>query len=99
MSDVALLLRARIVELGSLGGAPATLASWTEERDTIGRLAYAAGDHGGGDSTLDGVTVTVEGAVGTLPPIGGTWQAAAHAAGATSDGKKVFVAPQHPPPA
>jgi Zn-dependent protease with chaperone function len=73
VSDVALLLRARIVEQARLGGEPATLASWREAATTFDRL----GRYGAtldGDGTVDGVTVTTEGAtLGALGPVAGSW--------------------------
>jgi Zn-dependent protease with chaperone function len=75
VSDAALLLRARIVEQVCLRHEAATVASWQEAEATFARLARASGDEAAGtvDSTVDGVTVTADGAVGTLPPVNGPW--------------------------
>jgi hypothetical protein len=75
VSDAALLLRARIVEQVCLRHEAATVASWREAEATFARLAHASGDDAAGttDSTIDGVTVTTEGAFGTLPPANGPW--------------------------
>lgn len=77
VSDATLLLRAGIVERVCLGGEPGTLASWQAAEATFGRLGRAAGDWNEGgavDGTIDGVTVTVAGASGGLPPVSGVWR-------------------------
>jgi hypothetical protein len=99
VADTALLLRARVVELCALGGQPATLATWQHARQTILRLSQAAGDYTDGgptDAAIDGVTVTLDGAQGAPPPIGGSWEAAAAAAGATDPGHRLFGRPRLP---
>jgi hypothetical protein len=73
VSDAALLLRAGIVARVRLGGDPGTLASWKAARETFTRLGRAAGD-GMADGTIDGVTITTEGAAaGALGPVAGAW--------------------------
>lgn len=70
VSDVALLLRAGIVERVRLGGEPATLASWKHARAVFNRVGRASGDYDHVDGRVDGVVVTTEGAtVGALGPV------------------------------
>jgi Zn-dependent protease with chaperone function len=75
VSDAALLLRARIVEQVCLRHEAATVASWREAEAVFARLARASGDGSSTDGTIDGVTVTTTGALGTLPPVNGPWPA------------------------
>jgi Zn-dependent protease with chaperone function len=80
VSDASLLLRAGIVERICLGGEPATEASWRAARATFDRLGRFGGDQhppGSIDGTVDGVTVTADGAVGAPPPTAGAWPAPA----------------------
>lgn len=80
--DAALLLRARIVELGSLGADPATLVAWRDAAATFDRLSLVAGDtvddasvsdRSGQGASVHGVVVTPDGARGAPPPVGGWW--------------------------
>ena len=75
-SDAALLMRAGIVYRVRLGGDLATVASWRTVRQVFDRIAeYGATSQG--DGTIDGVTITTEGATqGVLPPVGGCVAAA-----------------------
>lgn len=96
LSDAALLLRARLVELCLLGGRPANLGTWSEAKRAIDRVALAAGDFGAGDNTIDGVAVTMDGAVGSVAPEHGSWAAAAAAAGASGGSSQLFARPRVP---
>jgi Zn-dependent protease with chaperone function len=75
-SDAALLLRAGIVHRVRLGGDLATVAAWRTIESVFDRIAEF-GATNAGDGTIDGVTVTTEGATqGVLPPVCGSWPAA-----------------------
>lgn len=75
LNDAALLMRAGIVHRVRLGGDLATVASWRTARQVFSRLASYGGTNRG-DGTVDGVTVTIEGAThGALPPVSGSWPA------------------------
>jgi Zn-dependent protease with chaperone function len=75
-SDAALLMRAGIVFRVRMGGDLATVASWRTARQVFSRIASFGGTNRG-DGTIDGVTVTQEGATaGALPPVSGSWPAA-----------------------
>jgi len=67
VTDIALLLRAGIVERVCLGGEPNTLASWERAKAVFEQVGLASGDWGGGDAQVHGVVVTTEGAVSGLP--------------------------------
>jgi len=78
VSDAALLLRARIVDIVCVHSGPPTMATWRTAKGTFKRLSLAAGDQAGGatdlDNVIDGISVTAEGvAGGDIGPINGSW--------------------------
>jgi hypothetical protein len=81
--DASLLLRARIVELGSRGADPASLVAWRDAAATFDRLSLVAGDtvddervgdRSGHGAIVHGAAVTPAGATGTPPPVHGSWR-------------------------